>query len=118
MTDRYRALVDGAAGIYVPFKFANNFDWSKWRGITQEQQQILLKGPNYEDYWAVWDEVLQSAWFENDEGCWILDQDGDLFAYKLTCYGCEELGCQDCCEHDDTESGICNDCSKEVGFGE
>lgn len=33
------------------------------------------------------------------------------------CKGCEEVDCQDCCQHDEHDHFICNDCGKELDPG-
>jgi hypothetical protein len=43
----------------------------------------LKKGPDYEFYWEVWDDVLNYAFFvDKDDKKWQLYQNGDLFAYR------------------------------------
>lgn len=69
-------LVDGCAGIYVPQRFAQNYDMRFW-GVSVEAEAVLLSGPDHEDYWEVWDEVLMECGVGGD---WRLWQDGDLWA--------------------------------------
>ena len=40
-------LVDGAAGIYVPKEFVENYAWGAW-GIAEEDMDILTSGPEHE----------------------------------------------------------------------
>lgn len=78
-------LVDGAHGVYVPQSFVECYRAKDW-GITNEDDAILLHGPDDEWYWETWDNVLDYAKYVDDQGYeWSLWQDGDLWAY------CEEL---------------------------
>ena len=83
-SETMRCLIDGHHGIYIPQIFARNFPTTDW-GITEEQTEILLEGPNPAGagdlYWDVWDEVLTNAeWRDGEGNVWYLMQDGDLFA--------------------------------------
>lgn len=80
-----RCIVDGARGVYVPQAFAKNFDLSAW-GVSSDLGDILIwHGPDREEYWEAWDDVLRVATFKDEKGrTWNLEQDGDLFAYCAT----------------------------------
>lgn len=69
-------LVDGLHGVYVPALFAYWAAKDQWLNVTEEQWAVLAAGPEHEDYWEAWDEVLDSA--RHVDGGW-LEQDGDLF---------------------------------------
>lgn len=77
-------IIDGAAGIYVPQRFAEEFA-AHWYGFTREDLEILKAGPEHEHYWEAWETVLDSAWFlkgtAENGSVWRLEQDGDLFAW-------------------------------------
>jgi hypothetical protein len=78
-------LASDSYGIYVPQKFASNYNWS---GINVEDLDIIEQGPTPENewYWEAWSNVLNDAFHKDKEGnTWRLYQDGDLFAY------CEDL---------------------------
>ena len=78
-----RTLVDGAAGIYVPKRFVTNYEATEW-GVSPEDAAVLAAGPDAEDYWEVWDEVLQTARYTDKDGkVWSLSQDSDLFAVNM-----------------------------------
>jgi hypothetical protein len=81
-------LVSDSWGVYVPQRFAVTCV-SDWKGISVEDHELLLRGPNDDNsqiYWEVWDFVLYSAiYVDKNQNVWRLFQDGDLFAY------CEEL---------------------------
>lgn len=74
-------ILDGARGIYIPQAFAQNFDVKEW-GIGEEDEKILLDGPDNELYWEVWDDVVRNAVYDDPQTgtLWNLYQDGDLFA--------------------------------------
>lgn len=75
-------LVDGAAGIYVPLRFACAYDMAAWN-VREEQADILRAGPNHKHYWDAWEDVLREAFFIDEKGKrWTLGQDSDLFAYR------------------------------------
>ena len=80
-----RCMIDGAAGIYVPQRFAENLNPRLWH-IGQDDINVLLAGPDHEHYWDTWDHVLNVAeWHKGNSPstfeAWRLEQDGDLFAY-------------------------------------
>lgn len=73
-------LLDGNRGIYIPQAFAQSFDRESWH-ISEEDHAILLEGPEHEEYWDTWAEVLNNAHYEDDNGkVWQLDQEDDLWA--------------------------------------
>ena len=75
-------IVDGCFGIYVPQRFARNYDPAAW-GIKPEDAAILLAGPDEDYYWETWDDVLNYARHRDEKGQeWSLEQDGDLFAVR------------------------------------
>jgi hypothetical protein len=75
-------LVDSAAGIYVPQSFAESHQMNEW-GVSEEDESILMAGPEEEDYWDVWEEIVSAAIYEDSDGMkWTLHQDGDLWAIR------------------------------------
>lgn len=72
-------LIDEARGVYVPKKFAELFDMRAWH-VDEEDEVILLKGPDAENYWEAWEDVLAHAYIIEQGKKWTLEQDGDLFA--------------------------------------
>ena len=52
---------DSARGIYIPQHFAESYNSEQWQAIAQSDLDILLSGPECENYWDVWDEVLNNA---------------------------------------------------------
>lgn len=87
-------------GVYIPQYFAESCDRSKFRYISEEQYEILGKGPDHEFYWEVWDEVLNNA--ETICGG-VLHQDGDLWVVwpQLAINAVNEY-CQDSLEYEES----------------
>ena len=76
-----KLLMDGRNGVYVPRQFVKRFIPDAWN-VSKEDEQILLDGPDNENYWDAWCYVLDSAYYCDESGVrWHLEQDeGDLFA--------------------------------------
>lgn len=81
-------LIDDANGVYIPAIFSEKFlhdvrDGEGWQGVDREQL-VILENKDNEYYWEAWDEVLNTAFFIDNEGKkWTLWQDGALFAVAL-----------------------------------
>ena len=75
-------LIDESRG-NIPTFFIRNFELNEWN--IDPQAFSDLKDPEHEMYWELWQEVLSSAFFENEGQRWTLYQDGSVFAL------CEEL---------------------------
>ena len=72
-------LLDGARGVYLPQNFAEGYH-VRFYGVSEEQKEILLAGPESEYYWETWDEVLSNSRFTFDDGRQgFLYQDSDLW---------------------------------------
>jgi hypothetical protein len=79
-TFEQKLLVDSHYGIYVAQCFVERYNSADWH-ISAENEAVLREGPDHEDYWEVWDEVLSSAYHCAEDGKrWTLMQDCDLFA--------------------------------------
>jgi hypothetical protein len=89
---RMQLLLDSNRGIYIPRDWAEEIYplsptkppegafWG-WLGILASDVAVLLAGPDHEDYWETWDDVLDNAVYVNPNGSrWVLFQDGDLWA--------------------------------------
>lgn len=83
-------LIDGSRGVYIPQVFAMNFDPDEWQ-LTDENSRenldVLKYGPEHENYWDAWDDILTAATHVTQEGAlvkiWtLLQDDGDLFAVR------------------------------------
>lgn len=73
-------FLDGCRGIYIPRDFAAMIALDDWNGIYEEQLSILKRGPDHENYFDVWDEILDYAETKKDGG--TLYQDGDLWLIR------------------------------------
>jgi hypothetical protein len=74
-----RCILDSNRGIYIPQTFAAQCCPADW-GISAEDIAVLLAGPDHDDYWEVWSDVLDYAsWTDPHGRRWILSQDDDLF---------------------------------------
>lgn len=83
MNDSAICLLDSAHGQYIPQSFVELYNADEW-GISEEDAEILLSGPDHEWYWETWEEVLNSAEFTDNNGNkYCLHQDGDLWAYCI-----------------------------------
>ena len=78
-------VVSSANGIYVPMVFAERYR----AYLKSEQHYILTTGPDHEDYWPVWEEVLDTCKIGN---YYLYNgEDGDIFlvpdGYIINEYG-------------------------------
>lgn len=79
--DKIALLIDGAAGIYVPRNFYENFDFPTW-GLNLSEYRDLSH-PDNGHYWEAWDDALREACYVDKEGfSWTLYQDDSLFALR------------------------------------
>ena len=76
MTNYIEIYADSARGIYIPQYFAETYVKSRWKYIDESDISVLRIGPDHEQYWDAWDNILDNA--ETTDG-WTLYQDGDLF---------------------------------------
>ena len=78
-------LLDDHHGIYIPQLFAEQFGddaddvAQKW-GVSAENVNILLQGPDAEGYWDAWDMILNVAERTVNGKTYTLFQDGALWA--------------------------------------
>ena len=86
-------LIDEVMGIDIPSQFVQRMCESGWEGITAEDKQILLAGPDHEHYWDTWQDVLQNAVWNSKVGKYYLWQDGDLWVIH------EDFGPDDECKN-------------------
>ena len=81
----FELMVDSHHGIYIPQIFAETVRRDLFgETISAEDWAILETGPDHENYWEVWDDVLNSA--ETEDGI-SLFQDGDLWAVNWSLIG-------------------------------
>jgi len=75
-------LLNDALGIYLPQKFASVFDDRDKRvtGVTADEWTVLEAGPDHDDYWDVWDDVVKDAIITDDVGVkYHLHQEGNCW---------------------------------------
>ena len=72
-------LVDGLYGVHVPQRFATNYGKEAWH-VSEDDTRVLLEGPDNVDYNETWDDVVRTAYFEQNGKVYNLYQDGDLWA--------------------------------------
>lgn len=77
-------LLSDARGVYIPRDFVEGFDVTQW-GLDPNSWIVktCLEGPDADNYWGVWDEILDRAEYHKDGNVWRLYQDGNLWA---VCY--------------------------------
>jgi hypothetical protein len=69
-----------ARGIYIPRDFAECTHRECVSGVSDEDWQVLLAGPEHEWYWEAWDGVCNSAALSSDTGKqYSVHQDGDCW---------------------------------------
>ena len=76
-------FLEGSRGQYLARDFANLLHKNKdhVRNVTDEQWDILRKGPGDEQYLDAWDEVLRDAVIVGTNGVeyTLSEEEGDLF---------------------------------------
>ena len=70
-------VADNHHGVYIPQIIAESGLLSAG-GIDAESVEILLSGPDHEEYWATWDTVLNNFRTESGEVLFI-GECGDIF---------------------------------------
>lgn len=71
-----------SSGIYIPRRFAReiNRDCPECvTGVSPEEFAILEAGPENEQYWDCWNDVLNNAKVNDGNTTYSLYQDGDLW---------------------------------------
>jgi len=76
-------ILSDSRGIYIPQNFIEQFmepTVGYWSGVSDSAKAECLKGPETDAYWEYWDDILQNAKFNHNDGSvYTLHQDGDLF---------------------------------------
>ena len=76
-------LIDSHHGVYIPQIFAQYFE-EQVRKHDPEIADILLSGPDHEDYWESWAQLIDYSDFVliNDKGeRYTVTQNEDVWAY-------------------------------------
>lgn len=76
-------LIDGSQGVYIPKIFADSM-WDSWVGLSEDDRFILLEGPDNEDYYETWFNVMCSASRVDEEGnkFYLYEDEYGLFSVK------------------------------------
>jgi hypothetical protein len=72
---------DSNRGVYIPQHFAESINRACVTGVSEEDYNILLAGPEHEFYWETWGRVTDNAVITNPntgKECYLY-QDGDLW---------------------------------------
>lgn len=80
-TAQIECYLDSARGIYIPQAFAKQTRHECVKGVSAEDWEILVAGPDGEYYWDTWSDVLDNATLTDPQTGFVyrLEQDGDLF---------------------------------------
>ena len=76
-------LIDGNRGIYIPQQFAKNWGDAVLFGASKKEIQILIEGPENQDYWDCWAYVVDNIRFTFDGIECTLFEDNDLWAVPV-----------------------------------
>ena len=72
-------FADSALGVYIPQHFAESVNREMCDAPDSDLDE-LLKGPETEYYWDIWQDVLdRTMLMDSDGNQWRLEQDGDLW---------------------------------------
>jgi hypothetical protein len=79
-------LVSSNNGIYIPLHFSqiimaelsNAVEGWEYDSVSAE---IVARGPDCEEYWEAWAQLLDTTVYRQDGKVWRLHLDGDLFSY-------------------------------------
>lgn len=75
-------VIDANKGIYIPQQFAKMYKDRQMTDEMRENFDILLKGPEEEEYWEAWEAVLTTFSITASDGRKMaFFQDQDVFCY-------------------------------------
>ena len=77
-------LLSDCHGIYIPKLWADELSEEEAESFSVSWEDVLLcqAGPDQEHYWEAWQEILDSAQWEEDGVEWRLHQNGDLWRVR------------------------------------
>ncbi len=82
MTNLINFLVDSHHGTYVPQAFVELYDPEAWH-VKKDNLEVMLSGPDDENYWEAWDEILNFSYFIQDGVEYrLVQREGDVFAIR------------------------------------
>ena len=78
-------LLSDSHGIYIPKLWADELSEEEAESFSVSWEDVLLcqSGPDEENYWEAWQEILDSAQWEEDGVEWRLHQSGDLWRVRV-----------------------------------
>jgi hypothetical protein len=73
-------FADNARGVFIPQYFAECVQREYVTGVSKEDYDVLLAGPDHEHYWEAWADVVDNATINDPVmGPCYLYEDGDLW---------------------------------------
>jgi len=79
--ETWNLLVDSNRGVFVAQSFAANYLDTN---LKEDDKAILLAGPEHDDYWECWEDVLNYCELTDQDGNkFTLHQDFDLWAVPV-----------------------------------
>lgn len=81
-----KLYLDGNRGVYIPQNFCEMTDLQCVEGVTQEDWDTCLLGPDEEWYWEAWMNIEDNAVLTEPDTrqVFTLYQDGDLWLIPAT----------------------------------
>lgn len=78
-------LLSDSHGVYIPKLWADELSEEEAEsfGVSWESVLICQSGPDAESYWEAWQEILDSAEWDEDGVEWSLHQSGDLWRVRV-----------------------------------
>lgn len=78
-------LLSDCHGIYIPKLWCDEISEEEAESFSVSWESVLIcqSGPDEESYWEAWQEILDSAQWEEDGEEWMLHQNGDLWRVKV-----------------------------------
>jgi hypothetical protein len=78
--DQIELYADSNRGVYIPQFFAQTVRRDLLTGVNADELAVLEAGPDHEDYWDTWNDVLNNAQLAHPLwGECYLYQNGDLW---------------------------------------
>lgn len=78
-------IADCHHGVYIPQYICERYKQSLYDQGLKDACDICLNGPDCEEYWDAWDEIIRKFVVPIDlPGKWMLDHDDDLWAVRIT----------------------------------
>jgi hypothetical protein len=74
-------FVDSHHGVYSAQVFAQSLDFKQIEGMTIEDWNILLAGPDHEHYTDVWADLENITVVDQDGNKWLVYQNEGIFLY-------------------------------------